>query len=149
MCILVPIFCALWFPNPVHSYLPFSVHCCLPITTTASADFCMGALLRQFARLRLRLHIQISHGKLLFVPVKIAGFTTHCLRLAVGFPVQCQVAQMVSLLSCFCSSVPTFAACFLQIPPRGRYPCYWLWFPLTGPFETLTLTNKACMAHIH
>ena len=54
--------------------------------TTASADFCIGALLRQFARLHLRSPVQTSHGKLLFVPVKTAEFTIHCLRLAVGLP---------------------------------------------------------------
>lgn len=46
----------------------------------------MKTLLRQFARLRLGLLIQTSHGKLLIIPMKTARFTTPRLRLAIGRP---------------------------------------------------------------
>ncbi len=51
-----------------------------------SADFCLRALLRQFARFRLSLLTQTSHGKLLIIPVKTARFTTPPLRLVIGRP---------------------------------------------------------------
>ena len=66
---------------------PFPLTCFhILFGTMASADFCLDALLSQFARLRLGLFQQISHGKRSIVPVKTARFTTPRLRLAMGRP---------------------------------------------------------------
>ena len=75
---------------------------------------------------------EISPGKNNNLPSYRCQIYSHSSVQLWDFSVFCRLVRRTSLLSGFCSSAQSFAACFLQTPPRGGRPCSWLTLPTAG-----------------
>ncbi|PSU12307.1 hypothetical protein C9J03_09715 [Photobacterium gaetbulicola] len=60
----------------------------------------------------------------MFFPLAVPDLPVHTSRRGIGlFYMLLGYPSCTGLLSDFCSSQPSFAVCFLQIPPHGGHPC--------------------------
>ena len=112
---------------------------------TSVSSLCFGT--RSY--LCLRHKIQTSHRKFFYFQWYVQDLHQRVTDNFVALQSNARLPPFICLVSCFCSSLTTFAFSFLQISSRDEHPCFQLHFAVICVCSGLApYSKRTWMAHI-